>query len=238
MKTARRSLREHRGQPDHKAGRAKKAMQGRRDRRVRRLRALAISRPGFGEARLHEPRIVRTKLAFSIGSGQCGVAIGSAPRRRTTSGSLELEAGSTESPPDEALGRSSFLRAMIRHYFRLRMKVHLADIIGLADPLERLHAENEGLALIGLERSFCLKAFNRPDRLNALSTPTTPMASLRCPPIKSSAEWLQSRSQRPNLLAAQSFDACRTTPASRAHAHVSTCRRIPDRSRRECATGP
>ena len=34
-------------------------------------------------------------------------------------------------------------------------------------------------------------------------------------------------SQRPNLLAAQSFDACRTTPASRAHAHVSTCRRIP-----------
>jgi glucose dehydrogenase len=45
-------------------------------------------------------------------------------------------------------------------------------------------------------------------------------------------------SQRPNLLAAQSFDACRTTPASRAHAHVSTCRRIPDRSRRECATGP
>ena len=34
-------------------------------------------------------------------------------------------------------------------------------------------------------------------------------------------------SQRPNLLAAQSFDACRTTPASRAHAHVSTRRRIP-----------
>src|SRR4029077_11208099 len=45
-----------------------------------------------------------------------------------------------------------------------------------------------------------------------------------CSPIKSSAEWLQSGSQRPNLLAAQSFDACRTTPASRAHAHVSTCR--------------
>ena len=36
----------------------------------------------------------------------------------------------------------------------------------------------------------------------------------------------------------KSFDACRTTPASRAHAHVATCRRIPDRSRRECATGP
>ena len=26
-----------------------------------------------------------------------------------------------------------------------------ADIIGLADPLERLHAENEGLALVGLD---------------------------------------------------------------------------------------
>src|SRR5271169_3384368 len=47
------------------------------------------------------------------------------------------------------------------------------------------------------------------------------MAFLRCSPIKSSAEWLQSGSQRPNLLAAQSFDACRTTPASRAHALVS-----------------
>jgi hypothetical protein len=37
VKTVRRGLREHRGQPDHKAGRAKKAMQGRRDRRVRRF---------------------------------------------------------------------------------------------------------------------------------------------------------------------------------------------------------
>ena len=76
------------------------------------------------------------------------------------------------------------------------------------------------------------------DRIYWQRNRLTPAEPLQHSPIKSSAEWLQSGSQRPNLLAAQSFDACRTTPASRAHAHVSTCRRIPDRSRRECATGP
>ena len=66
-------------------------------------------------------------------------------------------------------------------------------------------------------------------RCRAASAATRPNKSeqssafLRCSPIKSSAEWLQSGSQRPNLLAAQSFDACRTTPADTASTMSSAC---------------
>ena len=68
VKTARRGLREHRGQPDHKAGRAKKAMQGRRDRRVRRFPPVPqVLRASQGGA---EHSSVTSKISRNIGASR------------------------------------------------------------------------------------------------------------------------------------------------------------------------
>ena len=66
---------------------------------------------------------------------------------------------------------------------------------------------------VGRSRKYVMTKKDEYRRFAASMAGRWVLAEVLRSPIKSSAEWLQSGSQRPNLLAAQSFDACRTTPA-------------------------